>query len=86
MTQPGYGYGYNNYPYPLYGPSLPFYWQQPFYAPSQPQVPPRYVCKKDEEDEEKFVCEVDPETVQQPQQLVRQPVMYVRPFAGNWFF
>jgi hypothetical protein len=49
-------------------------------------VPPRYICTKDKEDEEKFVCEVDPETVQQPQQLVRQPVMYARPFAGNWFF
>jgi hypothetical protein len=69
------------YYYPqFYGPSLPFYWQQPFYPAAQPA--PRFICTKeeDEEGEEKFVCEVDPETSFQ-----RQPVLYVRPFVGRWF-
>lgn len=66
---------------PIYGPSLPFYWQTPFYSP-QAQTPSRFICtkKEDESGEEKFICEVDPESVRQ------QGAMYVRPFTGSWFF
>jgi len=69
------------FPY-LYGPSLPFYWQ-PFYPAVQPQAAPKFICtkKEDEKGEEKFLCEVDPDSVPPRQQMA-----YIRPFSGSWFF
>lgn len=63
------------------GPSYPFYWNQPYLYPPPVPPQPRYVCKKTEEDEngeERFICE--------PEVPKRQPLLYVRPYSGSWFF
>jgi hypothetical protein len=64
------------------GPSYPFYWNQPYFYPPAEPARPRYICKKTEEEdgEERFICE--PEQPAVP----RQPVLYVRPYSGSFFF
>lgn len=67
------------YPY-WYGPGVPFYWQAPPAAPSNP----RYVCKREEDEdtgEEKFVCEVDPDYY--PPRVPYYPTV---PIGWRWFF
>lgn len=81
--------------FPVFGPSLPFYWNQPYPTPAPP-VQPRYICVKeeDEEGEEKFVCEPEQRPQYGPPPFVapfnpflrRQPIFYTRPYAGSFFF
>lgn len=82
--------------FPVFGPSLPFYWNESYYppAPPAPPVQPRYICTKseDEEGNEKFLCE--PERPVAPPPFVaplnpfiqRQPVLFARPYGGRFFF
>ena len=79
------GDGFNRFPFfPTFfsGPSYPFYWNQPYFYPPAEPARPRYICKKTEEEdgEERFICE--PEQPAVP----RQPVLYVRPYSGSFFF
>jgi hypothetical protein len=73
--------------FPVFGPSLPFYWNQPYYPPAPP-VQPRYICTKgeDEEGNEKFVCEPERPAVPLNPFLQQQPVLFARPYDGRFFF
>lgn len=81
--------------FPVFGPSLPFYWNESYYpAPPAPPVQPRYICTKteDKNGDDKFVCE--PERPPAPPPFVapfnpflqRQPVLFARPYGGRFFF
>mgnify|MGYP003575125798 CR=1 FL=1 len=61
-------------------PSYPFYWNQPYLYPPPAPPQPRYICKKTEDEggEERFICE--------PEVPKQQPLLYVRPYSGSWFF
>ena len=78
--------------FPVFGPSLPFYWNQPYPSPAPP-VQPRYICTKgeDEDGDEKFICEPERPVVPPPfvapfnPFLQRQPILFARPYAGRFF-
>ena len=76
--------GFNRFPFFPTFPSFPFYWQQPYYPPAAP-ARPRYICKRteDSDDEERFICEPEEAPAYAPP---RTPVLYVRPYAGSWFY
>lgn len=79
--------------FPVFGPSLPFYWNEAYYPPAPP-VQPRYICTKgeDEEGNEKFICEPERPALTPPVVaplnpfLQPRPILFARPYGGRFFF